>query len=89
MEEKKLSIPCLASDYVEKSKLFLCVQHLLKKMFIKLKYMKKNVKQKTGFRWKRVLKSMFFVLFTRKNYEQSSIIYRQQNINLLGDNLLH
>jgi len=36
--------------------------------------MKKNIKQKTGFRWKCVLKSMFILLFTRINYEQSSIV---------------
>jgi len=34
MEEKKISIACLASDYVEKSKRFLCVQYLLKKTVI-------------------------------------------------------
>jgi len=36
--------------------------------------MKKNVKQKAEFRWKCVLKSMFILLFTRINNEQSSII---------------
>jgi len=36
--------------------------------------MKKNVKQKAGFRWKCVLKTMFILLFTRINNEQSSIV---------------
>jgi len=43
-------------------------------MLFKLTRMKKNVKQKAGFRWKCVLKSMFFLLFTRINNEQSSIV---------------
>ena len=34
----------------------------------------KNVKQKAGFRWNDVLKSMFCLLFTRINYKQSSIV---------------
>ena len=36
--------------------------------------MKKNVKQKAGFRWKCVLISMFILLLTRINHEQSSIV---------------
>jgi len=35
--------------------------------------MKKNVKQKAGFRWKCVLKSMFILLFTSINNEQSIV----------------
>ena len=46
----------------------------LKNMLFKLKRMKKNVKQKAGFRWKCVLKSMFILLFTRINNEQSSTV---------------
>jgi len=43
-------------------------------MLFNLKRMKKNVKHKAGFRWKCVLISMFILLFTRINNEQSSII---------------
>ena len=56
-------------NYVEKSKFF----YLLKAIVIYIREIKMNVKQKTGFRWKCVLKSMFILLFTRINYEQSSI----------------
>jgi len=42
--------------------------------YLNLKSMKKNDKQKAGFRWKCVLKSMFILLFTRINNEQSSIV---------------
>jgi len=43
----------LAFDfYVEKSKFFLCVQYLVKKTVILTSKMKKNVKQKAGFRCK-------------------------------------
>ena len=48
----------------------ICLRNLL----FKLKRMKMNVKQKAGFRWKCVLKSMFILLFTRINNEQSSIV---------------
>ena len=36
--------------------------------------MKKNVKHKAGFRCICFLKSMFILLFTRINYEHSSIV---------------
>jgi len=45
-----------------------------KKVLFKLKEMIKNVKQKAGFRWICVLKPMFILLFTRINYQQSSIV---------------
>jgi len=72
--KRKIVFRVLASDYVENSKFFLCVQYLLINLLFKLKRMKKNVKQKAGFRWKCVLKSMFIPLFTRINIEQSSIV---------------
>ena len=46
----------------------------LRNMLLKLKRMKRNVKQKAGFRWKCVLKSMFILLFTRINNDQSSVV---------------
>ena len=44
------------------------------KLLFKLIEMKKNAKLKAGFRWTCVLKSMFILLFTRINYEHSSIV---------------
>jgi len=73
MEEKKLSIACVSFRLCWKMSFYvrsICLRNLL----FKHKRMKKNLKQKTGFRWKCVLKSMFILLFTRINNEQSSIV---------------
>ena len=65
----------LASVYVKKkvSSFYVC-SICLRNLLFKLKRMKKNVKQKAGFRWKCVLKSMFILLFTRINNEQAFIV---------------
>ena len=86
MEDKKIS---LASDYVEKISSFYVCSICLRNMLFKLKRMKKNGKQKAGFRWKCVLKSMFILLFTRINNEQLSIVSKISIYLATRDNLLH
>ena len=75
MEEKKISIACFSFRLCWKkvSSFYVC-SICLRNLLFKLKRMKKNVKQKAGFCWKCVLKSMFILLFTRINNEQSSIV---------------
>ena len=75
MEEMKISIACFSLRLCWKkvSSFYVC-SICLRNLLFKLKRMKKNVKQKAGFHWKCVLKSMFILLFTRINNEQSSIV---------------
>ena len=71
MEEKKISIACFSFRLCwKKVNLFYVCSICFRNLLVKLK----NVKQKAGFRWKCVLKSMFILSFTRINNEQSSIV---------------
>ena len=64
IKEKKISIACFSSDYVEKSTFFYVCSICLRNLLFKRKRIKKNVKQRAGFRWKCVLKSMFILLMS-------------------------
>jgi len=76
--KRKEVLLVLASDYVEKVSSFYVCSICLRNLLYKLKGMKKNVKQKAGFRccgfgnvsWNQCL----FFFFTRINNEQSSIV---------------
>jgi len=64
-KEKKYCVFKLQVMFRKVSSFYVCSICLWNLLF-KLKSMKKNGKQKAGFRWKCVLKSMFILLFTKK-----------------------